>query len=97
MNNPVKEVLLNIIDYMRFQVVNDKCSKAQMENLCDVIAENIVVDATISDLAKHFGQSESNIRNVASRSYLGKPKRRDYYNLMEFAKCIPAAWRKREQ
>lgn len=94
----IKNLILDILDYLKFQVVNDRCTPEELRSMYDTITENIAVDATISDIANHFGQSESNVRNVAARSYVGKPKRRVHYNLLKFVKCAPASWhKKREQ
>lgn len=93
----IKQVILDILDYLKFQVTNDRCTPGELRSMYDTITENIAVDATIGDIAKHYGQSESNVRNVAARSYVGKPKRRVYYNLMKFAGCIPSSWHKRKE
>ena len=88
----IKQVILDILDYLKFQVSEDRCTPEELKSMYDTLTENIAVDATIGDIAKHYGQSESNVRNIAARSFVGKPKRRVYYNLMKFAKCIPASW-----
>lgn len=88
----IKQVILDILDYLKYQVANDRCTPEELRSMYDTITENMTVEATIGDIAKHYGQSESNVRNVAARSYIGKPKRRVYYNLMKFSKCIPTSW-----
>lgn len=93
----IKQVILDILDYLKFQVANDRCTPEELRSMYETITENIAVDATIGDIAKHYGQSESNVRNVAARNYIGKPKRRVYYNLMKFTKCIPSSWHKRKE
>ena len=90
----IKEIILDILDYLKFQVATDRCTPEELRSMYDTITENMTVDATISDIAKHYGQSESNVRNVAARSYIGKPKRRVYYNLLRFIKCAPPSWHK---
>lgn len=90
----IKQIILDILDYLKFQVANDRCTPEELKSMYDTITENMTVDATISDIAKHYGQSESNVRNVAARSYIGKPKRRVYYNLLKFIKCAPSSWHK---
>ncbi len=92
----IKQLVIDILDYLKFQVVNDRCTPEELSSMYETLTENIAVDATISDIAKHYGQSEFNVRNVAARSYIGKPKRRVFYNLMKFSKCVPASWRKQK-
>lgn len=92
----IKQLILDILDFLKFQVEEDRCTPEQLRSMYETITEDIAVDATIGDIAKHYGQSESNVRNVAARSYIGKPKRRVYYNMMKFRKCIPASWHKRK-
>lgn len=89
----IKRLILDILDFIREQVENDRCTPDELRSMYDTITENIAVDATISDIAKHYGQSESNVRNVVARTYIGKPKRRVHYNLMEFIKRVPSSWR----
>ncbi|MDE7411578.1 MAG: hypothetical protein K2M94_06015 [Paramuribaculum sp.] len=93
----IKQIILDILDYLKFQVANDRCTPEELRSMYDTITENLDVDATIGDIAKHYGQSESNVRNVAARSYIGKPKRRVYYNLAKFIKLIPASWHKSQK
>ena len=93
----IKQVILDILDYLKFQVAEDRCTPEQLRSIHDALTENITIDATISDIAKHYGQSESNVRNVAARSYVGKPKRRVCYDFMRFVKCIPSSWHKKRQ
>lgn len=92
-----KTILLDILDYIRNQVYNDKCTDEEMKSFYDSITEGIKIDATIGDIANHYGQSESNVRNVIARTYVGKPKRRVYYNFMKFIRCVPASWHKRKE
>lgn len=94
----IKQLILNILDYLKFQVAEDRCTPEELKSMYDTIADNMTIDATIGDIARHYGQSESNVRNVAARNYVGKPKRRVYYNFMKFVRCAPASWhKKREQ
>ena len=92
----IKQLILDILEYLKFQVANDRCTPEELRSMYNTITENLAVDATIGDIAKHYGQSESNVRNVAARSYVGKPKRRVYYNIMEFMKCIPTSWHRQK-
>lgn len=90
----IKDVVLDILDYLRYQAANGGCTEEEMQSIYESTLKNIQVDATIKDIAKHYGQSESNVRNAVARSYVGKPKRRVYYNLIEFVKHIPKSWKR---
>lgn len=89
----IKEFLLDIIDFYRYKVANDKCTDADMREAFRIMSEGICSDATISDIAKHYGQSESNVRNVLSRKYVGKPTRKVSYNFAKVLTLIPESWR----
>lgn len=93
----VKRVVLDILDYLRSQVAEDKCTMEEMQSIHDIMIKHINVDATIGDIADHYGQSRSNVRNAIARGYIGKPKRRVYYNLAEFVKRMPKGWNRNAQ
>lgn len=88
----IKKALLEIIDFYRYKIVNDKCTSDDMKAAFELLHDNAVSEATIRDIAVHYGQSESNVRNVLSRSYIGKPKRRVHYDFMKVLKIIPSSW-----
>lgn len=88
----IKELLLEIIDFYRYKIANDKCTDADMRTAFNFLTENVSIEATISDIAKHYNQSESNVRNIISRKYIGKPKRTISYNFNKLLKIIPYNW-----
>ncbi len=90
----IKQVVLEILDYLKFQVANDKCTPEELRSVYNTLTESLNVDATISDLAEYYGQSQSNVRNAIARGYPGKPKRRVYYNFIKFAKRLPQTWKR---
>lgn len=90
----IKQIVLDILDFLRMQVANDKCTLEEMQSIHDTLINHIKVDATIGDIAEHYGQSQSNVRNAIARGYVGKPKRRVHYNLMQFARCMPKSWKR---
>lgn len=92
----VKKVLLDILDYLRYQVVNDKCTAEELRSITHVLIENIDIDASISDIAEFYGQKETNVRNVCSRNMLTKPKQRVYINFAAFMKIIPKSWTRKK-
>lgn len=93
----IKKILLDILDYLRYQVENDKCTPDELRSIYNSLEDNIHVEATIDDIANKYNQSPSNVRNAISRGYVGKPKRRVYYNLMKIIKCVPHSWRSEQQ
>ena len=97
----IKRVILNILDYLRYQVENDKCTSDELKSILEMVSESMEISATIKDMAEFYGQSESNVSNVISRRPIPKsqkPKRRVYYNLSFFSKIIPKSWiEKKEQ
>lgn len=88
----LRKFLIEILDYLKNKLLEDKCTEEEIALMAKVVSENIKAEATIPDIAKHFGQSESNVRNIIARSYIGKPKRRVYYDFVEFVKHAPKVW-----
>lgn len=88
----IKKILLDIIDYYRYKIDSDQCTESDMRSAFNLLSNNLVCDTTIKDLALHYNQSESNVRNVIARFYIPKPKRRVFYNFMEFLKVMPDKW-----
>lgn len=93
----MKKTVLEIIDYLRYQVVNDKCTAEELRSIYDMASESLKVSATIDDLAEFYGQSKNNVSNVLHRRPIPpkeKLKRRVYYNFAFFRKIVPNSWRK---
>lgn len=86
-------MLLEVLDFYRYKIENDKCTDCDMREAFNLLSENVSSEATISDIAKHYGQSESNVRNVLSRKYVGKPTRKVSYNFAKVLTLIPESWR----
>lgn len=85
-------MLLEVLDFYRYKIENDKCTDCDMREAFNLLSESVSSEATISDIAKHYGQSESNVRNVLSRGYLGKPKRKVSYDFSKVLGIIPRSW-----
>ncbi len=90
----IKRIVLNILDYIRWQVSNDKCTMEELRSIHDSLARNLEIDATAEDIAGHYGQTASNVKNVISRKMARKPKRRVYYSFADFARNAPKTWRR---
>lgn len=92
MENPIKQVILDVLDYLRYQVVNDKCTPEELRNIKDNFVDNLEVDATIKDIAQYYGKTENDVSTVISRR-ISKPKRKVMYNFTWFARVMPKTWK----
>lgn len=66
-----------------------------MNSLRNLIMERLDIFGTINDFAEFFGQTESNVRNVLSRSYIkkeDKPKRVVLRRFQTILKNAPNSW-----
>lgn len=90
----IKRVVLEILDYLKYQVENDKCSMEELQSIESILSDNLEIDCTSEDIAKRYNQSRSNVRNVLSRNFMPKPKRRVYYNFTKFIKFVPKSWKR---
>lgn len=93
----IKKTLLNIIDFLRYQIENDQCTLAEMKSIHNLIVNNLDIDASTKEIADFYGESESNVRNVVSRHYSRdkKAKRKVYYNFAWVSSVIPKKWCKK--
>lgn len=93
----MKQVLLNILDYVRYQVATDKCTPEEIRKYAEIATKELNTSATIEELSEFYEQSRSNVSNVISRRPIPKeykPKRRVYYNFAWFNSIIPDTWHK---
>ena len=90
-----KAYLIEILDYYKYKRTNGKCTIEEIKSVTSAIVENTELDGTISDFAKFYGVSETNIRATISRKLIAKPKRKLLYPFHKFAKIIPTKWRKK--
>ena len=93
----MKQLLLNIIDFLRYKVDNDQCTADDLRKFSDIATEMLDTKATIDELSEFYGQSRSNVSNVISRRPIPKdkkPKRRVYYNFAWFSLIIPESWKR---
>lgn len=91
----IKQQLIELLDFYKYKLVNDKCTQEDMKSLYKMLSDNVTSDATISDIATMYDQSESNVRNVVTRNRTDKPKRKLLYNFHSVQKIIPKRWRNR--
>lgn len=96
MNNPIKQALLDILDFLKYKVETDGCTPEEMKSAYKAVAENVCTKATTSDIADFYDQSPSNVRNLVSRwGVHGESKR--YYDFGKLQRFIPKSWRKRKR
>lgn len=93
MENPIKKVILDVLDYLRYQVENDKCTAEELRSFSDTAISNLEVDASIKDIAQFYGKSDNDVSTVISRR-LSKPKRKVFYNFTWFSHIMPKTWKK---
>lgn len=89
---PCKRVILEVLDYLRYQVENDRCTPSEIRSFGKMIEDNLDIECTTQDIAERYNQSPSNVRNVLTRNFMPKPKRRVYYSFSKFIKFIPKRW-----
>lgn len=89
---PCKRIILEVLDYLRYQVDNDRCTPEEMRSFANTIEDNLDIECTVQDIAERYKQSPSNVRNVLSRNFMPKPKRRVHYSFSKFIKFIPKSW-----
>lgn len=88
----VKRLLIEILDFYKHKLEDDRCTSEDMNTAYRIISESAIGEASIEDLSNHFGQSRSNIKNIITRNFVGKPKRRVFYNFNSFLKFVPKSW-----
>lgn len=93
----MKRSIIGILDYLRYQVENDKCTEEQMKKIHHFASKELHTQATLDEMAEFYGQSRSNVSNVLSRRPIPrdkKPQRRVFYDLGWFSTIIPDSWKK---
>lgn len=88
------KILSDMLGYYKYKVDNNFCTMEEMNGAIKALESNIEVNGTISDFAKFYGVSESNVRATICRKLLAKPKRKVLYPFGAFAKIVPDKWRK---
>lgn len=93
----MKKMLLDILDFYRYKLENDKCTQEDMKTVFSALSKDVVSETTTKDIAEFYGQSESNVRNVISRHLMEKPKRVVLYNFNSLLKFIPKRWNEKKR
>lgn len=91
---PVKRVVLEILDYLKYQVENDRCTPEELKSIKDSLVDNLDIECTSSDIAEIYGQTRSNARVALGRRWIPKPKTRKLYNFAKFVQYLPRTWKR---
>lgn len=89
------KLLSEILGFYKYKVDNNLCTMEEMNGAIKALENNMEAHGTISDFAKFYGVSESNVRAVIARKLLAKPKRVLLYPFHKFIQIIPESWRKK--
>lgn len=96
----MKKFVLDIIDFIRGEVEDDRCTPEQLQKIADFGKKELGAIGTIDDIAEFYGQSRSNVSNIISRRPIPKdkkPQRRVFYDFGWFASLVPESWRTKRQ
>lgn len=89
------KLLSEILGFYKYKVDNNLCTMDEMNGAIKALENNMEIHGTISDFAKFYGVSESNVRASIARKMFAKPKRLLLYPFHKFIKIIPESWRKK--
>ena len=84
-----KELVRMTLDFYKYKIENDLCTMEEIESVADMLKRNLNIVGTAEDFAKFCDTSESNVRSIISRKVSDKPKRRVYYNFIQFIRNVP--------
>ena len=68
-----KQILLDVIDFIRHQVADDKCTAEEIRSIYKSIVNNLDIDATAKDVSQFYGVSEQSVRNLTQYTGVRKP------------------------
>ena len=97
--NPIKQLLLEILDFLRYKVDTDQCTAEEIRKFADVATQELDTLATTEDIAQFYDQPLYNVHNVLKRRPIPKdkqPKRRVYFSFNLFASLKPKSWKRKE-
>ena len=89
----IREALADMFGMLEYKVRQGAMSFDDVSAIMSIIEANGGIKATVSDLAGFYHQSEDNVRHVLHRSYMPKPVRRVYHDMLSFARNVPPKWR----
>lgn len=89
------KLLSEILGFYKYKVDNNLCTMDEMNDAIKALESNMEIHGTISDFARFYGVSESNVRASIARKLFAKPKRVLLYPFHKFIQIIPESWRKK--
>lgn len=89
------KLLSEILGFYKYKVDNNLCTMDEMNDAIKALESNMEIHGTISDFARFYGVSESNVRASIARKLFAKPKRILLYPFHKFIQIIPENWRKK--
>lgn len=91
----IKEVIHETLDFVRWQVDNDRCTAEEIDSLAGYLLKELNAMASLDDIATYFGQSKSNV--LSRRLIDEKDKERvTRYRFGMFLRAMPTSWMKRK-
>ena len=93
--NAAKKIVLDVLDYIRFKIENDRLTMAEVESIARTIEGGLNLSGTIDDLSTFYGQPKNNVKTVICRKLIDKPERRVSYRFDAFRKVVPASWKRK--
>lgn len=90
------KLLSEILGFYKYKVDNNLCTMDEMNDAIKALESNMEIHGTISDFARFYGVSESNVRASIARKMFAKPKRVLLYPFHAFRKIAPEKWKNKE-
>lgn len=92
-SNTWKKLILDILDFLRYKVENDKLTLSETESIAKTIESQLDLYGSISDFSRYYGKPKENVRVVISRGVIAKPVRILLYPFKAFRKAKPRGWK----
>lgn len=88
----MRDLLCECACFIGRKIKDGTVTASDVRTMFDTLSSTCGVDASIREIARHFGQSEVNVRSLIKRRILGKPRRRVYYDFNEVCRKVPSSW-----
>jgi hypothetical protein len=91
-SNALRQLIIEILKHWQFQLETNQCTEPTLRSIFCMVAENVVDESDVKNIADFYHQKENNVRSVISKNLIAKPKRKVIYNFLEFLKIKPKNW-----
>lgn len=88
----MRDLLGECLCFIGGKIKDGTVTAGDVRTMFDTLSSTVGVDASIREVARHFNQSEVNVRSLIKRRIVGKPRRRVYYDFREVCRKVPASW-----